>query len=75
MIHYEESEAVIRGVEKTAAEYFFKIHRKTPEQESHFNEISYLKPAILLKKRLQYRYFTVSFSKLFRTATFSNISG
>ena len=36
-------------VKKTAAEFFFKIHRKTPEQESHYNKISYLKPAILLR--------------------------
>ena len=41
------------SVEKIAAEFFFfKIHRKTPEQESHFNKPSYLKPAILLKKRV-----------------------
>ena len=59
---------------KIAAIFFFKIHRKTPEQESHFNKISYLKPAILLKKRLQHRCFTVSFSKFFRTPTFNNIS-
>ena len=59
---------------KIAADFFFKIHRKTPEQESHFNKISYLKPAILLKKRLQHRCFTVSFSKFFRTATFNNIT-
>ena len=62
-------------VKKTAAEFFFKIHRKTPEQESHYNKISYLKPAILLKKRLQHRCFTVLFSEFFRTATFNNISG
>ena len=51
------------------------FHRKTPEQESHYNKLSYLKPAILLKKRLQHRCFTVSFSEFFRTATFNNISG
>ena len=62
------------SVEKTAAELFFKIHRKTPEQESHYNKISYLQPAILLKRRLQHRCFTVSFLKFFRTATFNNIS-
>ena len=38
------------SVEKTTPEIFFKIYRKTPEQESHFNEISYLKPAVLLRK-------------------------
>ena len=50
---------------------FFSIffHRKTPEQQSHYNKISYLKPAILLKKRLQHRCFTVSFSEFCRTAT------
>ena len=37
---------------------FFKIHKKIPEQESHFNKLSYLKAAILLKKRLQ-QCFTV----------------
>ena len=46
------------GVEKISAKIFFKIHKKIPEQESHFNKLSYLKPAILLKKRLQ-RCFTV----------------
>ena len=55
---------------------FFSIffHRKTPEQQSHYNKISYLKPAILLKKRLQHRCFTVLFSEFFKTATFNNIS-
>ena len=62
------------SIKKTAAEFFFKIHWKAPEQESHYNKISCLKPAILLKKRLQHRCFTVSFSKFFRTATFNNIS-
>ena len=37
-------------VKKTAAEFFLKIHWKTAEQESHYNKISYLKPAILLKR-------------------------
>ena len=72
MKNQKQSSKVLK---KQLLNIFFKIHRKTPEQESHFNEISYLKPAILLKKRLQYRCFTVSFSKFFRTATFSNISG
>ena len=30
-----------KDVEKTATEIFFKIHRKTPEQESHFNLLIY----------------------------------
>ena len=37
------------SAEKIAAEIFLKIHKKTLDQEFHFNEISYLKPAILLK--------------------------
>ena len=38
------------SVKKRAAEFFLKFfHRKTPEQESHYNKISYLKPAILLR--------------------------
>ena len=49
------------SVEKIAAENFFKIHRKTPVQESPFDKLAYHKPAILLKKRLQHRYFAVSF--------------
>ena len=65
------------SVKKTAAEFFFKIQRKTSEQESHYNKISYLQPAILLKRRFRHRCFTVSFSKFFRTATFktSHTSG
>ena len=27
------------SVKKTAAEFFLKIHRKAPEQESHYNKI------------------------------------
>ena len=54
---------------------FFKIYSKILEQESHFNKLSYLKRVIVLKKRLQHRYFTVSLSKYFRTAAFNNISG
>ena len=38
------------SAEKIAAEIFLKIHKKTLDQEFHFNEISYLKPAILLKQ-------------------------
>ena len=45
------------SVEKTAAEIFFKIHRKTPEQESHFNKVSYRKPAILLKMETPTKMF------------------
>ena len=64
------------SAKKTAADFFFfKIHRKTPEQESHYNKISYLEPAILLKKRLQHRCFTVSFSVFFRRAAFNKILG
>ena len=64
------------SAEKIATEFFFfKIDRKAQEHESHFDEISCLKPAIQLKRRLQYRCFTVSFSKFFRTVTFNDISG
>ena len=71
-INYENQKQPFTKATKTAADFFFKIHSKTPEQESHKN--SYLKHAILLKKRLQHRYITVSFSKFFRTATFNSIS-
>ena len=63
------------SVEKIAAENFFKIHRKTPEQESHFNKLSYLNPVILLIERLEHRCFALSFSRIFRTATFNSFSG
>ena len=63
------------SAKKAVAEFFLKIPRKTPEQESHCNKISYLKLAILLKKRLQHRCFIVSFSEFFGTVTFNNISG
>ena len=45
------------SVEKQLLKFFFKIHRKTPEQESHFNEISYLKPEILLKQETPTQMF------------------
>ena len=76
MIHYEESEAIIHKCwKKYLFKSFFNIHKKTLEQEYYFNEISYLKYEILLKKKLQHRGFTVSFSKFFKAATFNNISG
>ena len=45
MIHYEKSEAAIS--------IFFQ---NSPGKESHFNEISYLKPETLLRKGIQHRF-------------------
>ena len=39
------------SVSKIAVEFFFKIQRKMREQESNLNRPSYLKPAILSKKK------------------------
>ena len=62
MIHYEESETAIQKYWKNSCwNFFFKIQKKTPDQQFHFNKISYLKPAIPLKQRLQHRRFTVIF--------------
>ena len=52
------------SIEKIAAEFFFffKIHRKTPDQQYHFNKISYLKLAILLKQEtLTQMFYSVIF--------------
>lgn len=77
MIHYEKSKTAIHKCRKKQLMnyFFFKIHWKTPEYESHSNKPSYLKPAVVLKKRLPQRCFTASFSKVYRTSTFDNISG
>ena len=53
---------------------FHKIHLKTPVLESLFNRVSGLRPAILLKKKLQHRCFQVNFVKLLRTTFLQNTS-
>ena len=58
------------SVEKTAAENFSKIYRKAPEQESHFNKISYLKPASLLKKETPTQMFYIVLFKIFQDSYF-----
>ena len=65
MIHYEELEAAIHKYWKNSCWiffFFFKIHRKTPDQQYHFNKISYLKLAILLKQEtLTQMFYSVIF--------------
>ena len=51
-----------------------KIHLKTPVLESLFNRVSGLRPAALLKKRLQHRCFLVNFVKFLRTPFLQNTS-
>ena len=48
----ENQKQPFASFEKIATEYFFKIHRKTPVQKFPFDKLAYLKPAVLLKKRL-----------------------
>ena len=57
-------------VEKIVAEFFFKIHRKTPEQESHFNEIFYLEHAILLKQETPTQMFSSVIFEIFQDSHF-----
>ena len=57
----ENQKQPFASFEKIATEYFFKIHRKTPVQKFPFDKLAYLKPAVLLKKRLQHRCFAVLF--------------
>ena len=49
---------------------FYKIHRKTPVQESLFNKVAGLRSATLLKKRLWRKCFPVNFVKFLRTPFF-----
>ena len=53
---------------------FNKIHQKTPVSESLFNRFLGLRPAILLKKRLQHRCFHVNFVKFLGAPFLQNIS-
>ena len=43
--------------------------------ESPFNKVAGLRPATLLKRRLQHRYFPVNFVKFLRTPFSQNTSG
>ena len=47
--------------------HFSKLTGKHLCQSLFFNSVSGLRPAILLKKRLWYRYFSVNFAKFIRT--------
>ena len=46
---------------------FYEIHLKAPVLESLFNKVSGLRPAILLKEKLQHRCFQVNFAKFIIT--------
>ena len=54
---------------------FHKIHRKPLVPESLFNTVAGLRPANLLKKRLQHRCFHVNFAKFPITPFLQNTSG
>ena len=53
---------------------FHKIHRKAPVPETFYNKVAGLRPETLLKKRLWYRYFSVTFVKILRTPFLQNTS-
>ena len=53
---------------------FHKIQRKTPCWSLFFNKVLALRPATLLKKRLQQRCFPVNFVKFLRTPFLQNTS-
>ena len=63
-----------RFCKKGVLKKFHKIHLKTPVSESLFNRLSGLRPASLLKKRLQHRCFQVNFAKFLRTPFLHNTS-
>ena len=54
---------------------FAKIHTKHLYQSVFFNKNAGLRPGILLKKRLWYRCFPMSFAKLLRKVFLQNTSG
>ena len=49
------------------------LDRKTPALESLFDKVAGLRPAALLKKRLQRRCFPINIAKILRTPTLKNI--
>ena len=57
-------------LKKQLPKTFSKIYRKAPEQESHFNKISYLKPASLLKKETPTQMFYIVLFKIFQDSYF-----
>ena len=67
MIHYGSEGAIHRCWKNSFINFFFKIYRNALMQESIFahqlawSQLAYLKTAILLKKRLRDRCFTLSF--------------
>ena len=48
---------------------FWKIHRRTPVQQTLFTRVAGLRSATLLKKRLWHRGFPLNFEKYLRTST------
>ena len=71
-----ELEAATGGVlQKWCSKYFAKFTAKIPVLESHFNNVTTLQPEVILKKKLQHRYFPVNFAKFLRTHFLQNTSG
>ena len=77
---FSHSEQNWRNVYRSShLQMFFKIgvlkicilHRKTLQLESLFKKVAKLRPCNIIKKRLQHRYFPVSFAKFLRTPLFT----
>ena len=62
-------------VRKGVLRNFAKFTGKHLCQSLFFNKVTYLRPAILLKKRLWYRCFPVNFEKFLRAPFWQNNSG
>ena len=81
--HRRSTVSKIVSVQKQPPEVFYKKKNVLKNFETFtgkhmclslfFNKVSGLSPAILLKKTLQHRCFTVNFAKYFRTPIFKNI--
>ena len=55
---------------KESVQKIFQNSQKTPVLSLFFNEVGGLRPATLLKKRLQHRRFPVNFAKFLRAPFF-----
>ena len=61
------------SIKKAVLKMFAIFHRRARVLESFFNKVAGLRPATLLKKRLQHRCLSMRIAKFLRTPIFKNI--
>ena len=70
IIPYQKEQPVADALQIRCSKNFSNIHRKASMLESLFNKVAGLRPATLLKKRLQRRCCHVNIAKFLRRAFF-----